>query len=101
VGTFDDVGGRQPCSRSLARLAARQHGVVSLAQVRALGLGARGAQHRAAAGALHRVRRGVYAVGHPLLTPDGARMAAVLACGPGAVLSHRSAGAAWGLRATS
>lgn len=40
-------------------------------------------------------------MGHPLLTPDGHRMAAVLACGPGAFLSLRSAAAAWGLRRTS
>jgi very-short-patch-repair endonuclease len=45
--------------------------------------------------------RGVYAVGHRALVPNGFWLAAVLACGPGAVLSHRSAAAAWGLRATS
>jgi Protein of unknown function (DUF559) len=101
VSKIDDGYGRRSCSRALADLAARQHGVVSLAQLRAVGLGARGAQHRAGLGALHRVHRGVYAVGHRLLTPDGARMAAVLACGSGAVLSHRSAAAAWGLRPTS
>jgi predicted transcriptional regulator of viral defense system len=80
--------------RRLAELAASQHGVVSLAQVRALGLGARGVQQRSR-GKLHRVHRGVYAVGHRLLSADGFRMAAVLACGPGAVLSHRSAAAAY------
>ena len=50
------------------------------------------------AGRLHVVHRGVYAVGHTALGPDGRRMAAVLACGPGAALSHASAGALWGLR---
>ena len=44
--------------------------------------------------------RGVFAVGHPILRPEGRRLAAVLACGPGAVLSHRSAAAHWGLLAT-
>ena len=43
---------------------------------------------------------GVYAVGPPRLRPEGRRLAAVLACGPGAVLSHRSAAAHWGLLAT-
>ena len=43
------------------------------------------------------VHRGVYAVGHRALRPEGHRLAAVLACGPGAVLSHRSAAAHWGL----
>jgi very-short-patch-repair endonuclease len=85
----------------IAALAARQHGVVSLTQLVDAGLSARAAQHRVRAGRLHRVHRAVYAVGHALLTPDGARMAAVLACGPGAVLSHRTAAAAWGLRATA
>jgi Protein of unknown function (DUF559) len=56
---------------------------------------------RLRAGRLHRVHQGVYAVGHPLLTVDGHRMAAVLACGPEAVLSHRSAGAHWGIHADS
>jgi very-short-patch-repair endonuclease len=94
---------RQYCTAldaKVASLAADQHGVVTLAQLRQLGLSGRAVQARAARGALHRVHRGVYAVGHPLLGPDGRRMAAVLACGPGAVLSHRSAAAAWGFRAT-
>jgi very-short-patch-repair endonuclease len=85
----------------LAVLAARQHGIVSVAQLQALGLGQRGAQLRAANGRLHRIYRGVYAVGHAALTPNGRRLAAVLACGQGAVLSHRSAAAAWGLRPAS
>jgi very-short-patch-repair endonuclease len=48
-------------------------------------------------GRLHRVHRGVYAVGHPVLTRDGRWLAAVLACGEGAVLSHRSSAALWGV----
>jgi hypothetical protein len=52
-------------------------------------------------GRLHRVHHGVYALGHTLLRPEGHRLAAVLACGPGAVLSHRSAAAHWELLATS
>jgi very-short-patch-repair endonuclease len=52
---------------------------------------------RVRAGRLHRLHRGVYAVGHTVLTREGRWLAAVLACGDGAVLSHRSAAAHWGL----
>jgi hypothetical protein len=47
------------------------------------------------------VHRGVYALGGAVLRPESHRLAAVLACGPGAVLSHRSAAAHWELLATS
>jgi hypothetical protein len=50
------------------------------------------------AGRLHQLRRGVYAVGHTALSREGWWMAAVLFCGPEAILSHRSAAALWGLR---
>jgi predicted transcriptional regulator of viral defense system len=53
------------------------------------------------AGRLHRLYRGVYAVGHAHLGLAGRRLAAVLACGEGAVLSHRSAAAHWGLPQTN
>jgi hypothetical protein len=81
----------------LARLAANQHGVVSLDQLRALGISSDAISRRVHAGRLHRIYRGVYAVGHPRLTHEGRWMAAVLACGSGAVLSHRSAAALWKL----
>lgn len=84
--------------RSIARLATHQHGVVEIKQLRQLGFGERAVHHRVATGRLHRVHQGVYAVGHSLLTREGRWMAAVLACGPEAVLSHRSAAALWGLR---
>src|SRR4051812_18316927 len=58
-------------------------------------------QRRLSAGRLHQVHRGVYAVGHPALMPGGRLMAAVLACGPGAVLSHRHAAGLWCLHRTS
>ncbi len=86
---------------AVAALAARQYGVVTRAQLRALGLSDSAISGRAATGRLHRVHRGVYAVGHPLLPARGAWMAAVLACGRGAVLSHASAGALWDLRQTA
>src|SRR4051794_2380852 len=82
---------------AIARVAARQHGVVALAQLEAIGMAASAARARAAAGRLHRVYRGVFAVGHPPVTAQARWMAAVLACGPGAVLSHRSAAALRGL----
>lgn len=79
----------------IAALAARQHGVVSRAQLRALGLSDRAISRRIAAGYLIPIHPGVFAVGHPLLTMHGRQLAAVLACGPSAVLSHGSAGALW------
>jgi very-short-patch-repair endonuclease len=84
--------------RRIADLAGRQHGVVSLSQLTALGLSAKAARGRVAAGRLHRIHQAVYVVGHPLLTGDGRWMAAVLACGERALLSHRSAAILWGLR---
>jgi predicted transcriptional regulator of viral defense system len=82
----------------LGELADRQHGVVALWQLRALGLSDSAVHKRAAARRLHRVHRGVYAVGRRGLTERGYWMAAVLACGPDAVLSHRAAAALLGLR---
>jgi hypothetical protein len=61
-----------------------------------LGFGTRSIQHRLESGRLHRVARGVYAVGWPQMHRKRRWMAAVLACGDGAVLSHRSAAALWG-----
>jgi hypothetical protein len=87
-----------PLDREIARLARRQHGVVAAGQLTALGLSPRAVSHRAAAGRLHRVHRGVYAVGHTVLGPRGHWMAAVLACGTGAALSHRAAAALWDIR---
>ncbi len=86
---------------ALAALATRQHGVVSSAQLRELGLSKHAVRSRVERHALQRVYPGVYAVGHTALTLDARRMAAVLACGPGALLSHRAAGAAEGLLSSS
>jgi predicted transcriptional regulator of viral defense system len=72
-----------------------QHGVVSKRQLLELGFSRAGIAHRVAKGRLHRAHHGVYAVGRPELTRSGAWMAAVLACGPGAALSHDDAGALW------
>jgi very-short-patch-repair endonuclease len=81
----------------VAELAARQHGVVTTDQLRARGVSRSAVARRLDAGRLHRIHRGVYAVGHRRLTFEGRCLAAVLACGEGAVVSHRGAGALWGL----
>lgn len=82
---------------AVARLAGRQHGNVTRAQLLAMGLNSPGITHRVKSGRLHRLHRGVYAVGRPPKTILERAAAAVLACGPGAALSHRSALALWGL----
>jgi hypothetical protein len=82
---------------AIARIAARQHGLIIAAQLYALPLSPAGVAGRVKAGRLHRIHRAVYAVGHPQLSDEGRWMAAVLACGDGAVLSHRSAGELWGM----
>ena len=82
-------------------MADRQHGVVALRQLREVGLSASGVRSRVARGRLHPVHRAVYAVGRSKLTGHGHWMAVVLACGPSAVLSHRSAAGLWGLRRDS
>jgi very-short-patch-repair endonuclease len=87
-----------PLDRRIASLAAEQFGVVARGQLREVGLTESGIARRVDAGRLHRVRRGVYSVGHPVLGRHARLLAAVLSCGPGAVLSHASAAALWGLR---
>jgi very-short-patch-repair endonuclease len=82
-------------------LAARQHGLVTRAQLTELGLGRGAVEHRIATGALHVVRRGVYAVGHTALRPQAHLLAAMLWAGAGAALSHVSAASAWGIRPSS
>jgi very-short-patch-repair endonuclease len=82
----------------ISDLAGRQYGVLSRAQLKDLGLGPDAIKHRIRAGGLHVLHRGVYAVGHTVLDAHGRWLAAVLACGPGAALSHASAAALWELR---
>jgi very-short-patch-repair endonuclease len=81
----------------IAELAERQHGVVERQQLAALGMPDRTIEEWLRGGRLHPVHRGVFAVGHPRITDAGRRWAAVLAYGEGALLSHRSAAALWGL----
>jgi predicted transcriptional regulator of viral defense system len=85
----------------IAALAARQHGVVARRQLLSLGLRPSAIDRRLRLGRLHRLRPGVFAVGHPVVNREGRWMAAVLACGSEAVLSHRSAAALWGIRPSS
>jgi hypothetical protein len=79
----------------VAVIAGRQHGVVTVAQLREAGVDKYGVRDRVRSGRLHRLHRGVYAVGHRSLSWRGRWLAAVLAAGDGAVLSHTSAAALW------
>ncbi len=94
--TSKSVTSLPPDARA-AWTAARQHGVISHDQLRDAGLSTSAIRHRVDAGWLHRRHVGVFAVGHPGLTRHGRWAAAVLAGGPSAVLSHRSAAAMWGI----
>jgi very-short-patch-repair endonuclease len=73
----------------------RQHGIVTRDQLRELGYGRHAIGHRIKRGLLHPVRRGVFVVGRPEVSDKGRWLAAVLACGEGAALSHLSAAALW------
>jgi hypothetical protein len=84
----------------LAELARRQYGVVSTRQLRRLGYSASAVGRAQRSGRLHRVHRGVYAVGHRSLTRHGLCLAAIMACGPHTVVSHRSAAWLWGIGAS-
>lgn len=94
----------------IAKIAAAQHGVISVDQLRRSGISEDAIRARVLSGHLHRVHRGVYAAGHSALSPEGCWLAAVLAVGGGpgggggrvlgywgAAVSHRSAALLWGL----
>jgi very-short-patch-repair endonuclease len=95
------VGGLTGNSADLDRhagdLATHQHGVIARRQLLEMGFSARMVERRVARGWLRSLYRGVYALGHEKLSMRGRWMAAVLACGDGAMLSHGSAAALWGL----
>lgn len=88
---------RSTRERSIARIAHRRHGLVSRRELLALGFNDDAILRRLRAGRLHVVHPAVYAVGHRLLTREGVCLAAVLACGDGAVLSHVAAAQLWDL----
>jgi len=91
--------GRKSASADLliARIARVQHGIVTTGQLVEAGLATSAISKRVQSGRLHRIHQGVYAVGHTGLSQEARWMAAVLACGPGAVLSHGAAAVHWGL----
>ena len=67
---------------AIAELAARQHGVISVLQLRGLGLDRHWVHRRVESGLLHHVYRGVYSMGVPQISARGRYLAAVMACGP-------------------
>jgi very-short-patch-repair endonuclease len=83
--------------QAIAAVAGPQQGIVTHRQLLDLGLSATAIQYRVEIGRLHRLYRGVYAVGHRPLSPYALALAAVLACGSGAALSHGSAATLWGI----
>jgi hypothetical protein len=101
LGAFRCEMETESATPGLAELVSRQWGVVTRAQLMELGMGTKGISDWVRAGRLHRLYRGVYAVGHDRLRLEGRWLAAVFACGRGAVLSHRDAAALWELRQSS
>jgi very-short-patch-repair endonuclease len=83
--------------RAVLTVAARQQACVTSAQLAAAGLSRHAIAHRLGTGWLRRMHRGVYLVG-PLETQHSRAMAATLAVGEGALLSHYPAAVLWGLR---
>ena len=83
--------------RRIEALAAKQYGLVTRQQLLRLGMSSRQVERRRAARRLISVHAGVYAVGHVERTPLAKAMAAVLACGRDAAVSHGSAASLWGL----
>src|SRR5213079_1621101 len=77
----------------------RQHGVVTRAQLLSVGLGPDAVDKRLRSGRLHRLHRGVYLLGHAVAALHACELAAVLACGEGAALSHGNAAHVWRLLA--
>lgn len=95
------MGGQRDIDQRIRDLAARQHGVVARRQLIDLGLSSGAIEARLRAGRLIRLHRGVYAVGHAELRRQGFWLAAALALGPSAVVSHATGLALWDLRPTT
>jgi putative AbiEi antitoxin of type IV toxin-antitoxin system/uncharacterized protein DUF559 len=89
---------RENAQPGLGEVARRQWGVVTRAQLTDFGVGDSGVRDWVQSGRLHRLYRGIYAYGHDRLRVEGRWLAAVLACGPGAALSHGSGAALWEIR---
>lgn len=91
------VGKSDTVDAAIARIARKQHGIVTTRQLLAAGLSSAAISKRVRSGKLYRIHQGIYSVGHDGLSQEARWMAAVLACGPGAVLSHGSAAVHWAL----
>lgn len=92
--------GKVRSHQGLAALAGRRHGVVGRAELHSLGYSDGQIQEACSAGRLHRLHRGAYAVGHTGLSRHGRCLAAVISCGPAALLSGPSAAWLWDLLPT-
>ena len=90
----------QPKNARVWALARRQRRLVRHDQLLLLGYGPDAIKHRLARGRLHRIRRGVYAVGSPDIGAEAQLLAAVFACGPGAAACHECAAWVWRIRRT-
>ena len=100
AGGASSVGGwdRRPISTKISMLAGRQSGYVTRAQLLEAGLSVSATDRRVKSGRLIVEHAGVYALEYRRREPIAKAAAAVLACGPGAVLSHESAAVLWGMR---
>ena len=98
---IDRCGRGARVDHAIAALAEHQHGLVALAQLAELEVSAEMIRSRVRRGLWHRLHRGVYSVGHRPITSEARWLGAVLACGDGALLSHRSAAALWEIRPSS
>jgi very-short-patch-repair endonuclease len=101
----DHPGGGKRAPRSadevVAALVGRQHGVVTRSQLLGAGVSGRAIDRRVEWQLLRPLHRGVYVLGHRALRREAWWMAAVLAAGPDAALSYRSAAELWGIRSSS
>jgi very-short-patch-repair endonuclease len=93
----NESSAREVSGRAVARIATAQKGPINVQQLGGVGLGHSAVDRRKEAGALHRIYRGVYLVGHEALAPFARETAALLACGEGSFISHSSAALLWSL----
>lgn len=93
----DWAGNRAAAERALAHFARSRDDIVTTGELGSFGVGPGAIRHRVAVGRLHRIHRGVYVLGSGAVSRRGRWRAAVAACGPDALLSHRSAASLWGL----
>jgi very-short-patch-repair endonuclease len=97
----EEEWGRGRVDAEIGVLAEKQYGVVARWQLMDAGVSEGAIERRVAAGRLHQVHSGIYAVGYRRLPREGWWMAAALSVGPAAVLSHQTAATLWRLRSYS